>query len=382
MKRSLFRRIAGSLLFLITLLAAVWIICCSAASFISPLRVKYLALFTITAPFAIGVNVLLLLMWLFFAHRKWRCVVPLLALGFSYHLIGVTFGLHPFGHNDMTAGEQRLKVMNWNVHGLGIFDKPADRTTDDKIVAQIQKEGADVLCLHEFYTVHNNALKPYSTALMQACGYKEYRFRYDNTLGLKIYLGTAIFSRYPISNFQSHALHLRADGWEDVHLLQCDVSLPNGKIVRLFATHLQSFLLSDNDKSFLEEVSKRDTTIKASRSRSFVVKFGDAYQKRARQADSAAAIIAQSPYPVILCGDFNDLPASYAYERMRGNLCDAFADGGFGIGHTYNLLSPTLRIDYIFYNAAAMKLVGFSSPRTTLSDHNPVIANFDISSGK
>ncbi len=331
-----------------------------------------------TAPFAIVANALLLLCWLLFTRKKWRLVVPLMALGAAYRIIPAVFGFHPFTSDNLDAGTGRLKVMSWNVHGMGIFDRPADRTTDDRIIAQIRAEGPDILCLPEFYTVYNNALKPYSTHIMEECGYKEFRFKYDNTIGAKIYLGTAFFSRYPVSNYQYHALHTRPDGDADIQIMHCDLSLPGGKTVRVFAMHLQSFTLSDGEKSYLEEVSNRDSGIAIGRSRSFVRRFAEAYIKRSVQADEAAKIIARSPHPAILCGDFNDLPASYTYERMKGKLKDAFSERGFGIGRTYNLLSPTLRIDYIFYDDAALKLIGFRSQYSSLSDHNPVIANFEL----
>ncbi len=331
-----------------------------------------------TSPFAVAANVGLLLFWALFAKKKWRLIVPLLALGCAYRIIPAVFGLHLFAGYDLTTGPGRLKVMSWNVHGMGIFDRPPDRTTDDRIIAQIRAEAPDILVLPEFYTVYNNSLKPYSTHIMDECGYKEFRFRYDNTIGAKIFLGTALFSRYPVSNDHVYALHTRHDGDVDVQLMRADVTLPGGKKLRVFTTHLQSFTLSDKEKDYLEEVSNRDSGLAISKSRSFIRRFGGAYLKRAIQADSAAAIIAESPYPIVLCGDFNDLPASYTYERMKGKLNDAFAERGFGIGRTYNMLSPTLRIDYVFYDPAALKLIGFRSQYSTLSDHNPVIANFEV----
>jgi endonuclease/exonuclease/phosphatase family metal-dependent hydrolase len=378
LKPSFFRRAIGSIAFILTLLAALWLACCVAASHISPLSQKYLALFSITAPFAIMANVLLLLMWLFFARRKRRIIVPLAALVLSYPLVKSVFGLHFFKPQEMTGGPGRLKVMSWNVHGLGIFDKPANPATDDSILRLIEKESPDILCLTEFYTVYNNALKPYTTALMKACGYHEYRFKYDNTLGSKIYLGVAVFCRYPISDYKVYSLHRRGDGQDDVQLMQYDVHLPDKRIVRVYFTHLQSFLLSDGEKTYLEEVKHRDRDMAVDKSRSYLRRFGEVYVKRAIQADSAAGIIAKSPYPVLICGDFNDLPGSYTYHAMRGKLRDAFAERGRGLGRTYNLFSPTLRIDYIFYDPAMLRIIGFRSPATTLSDHNPVIANFEL----
>ena len=38
--------------------------------------------------------------------------------------------------------------------------------------------------------------------------------------------------------------------------------------------------------------------------------------------------------PVILCGDFNDTPASYTYRTVKGDLTDGFRDCGSGFGYT------------------------------------------------
>ncbi|MBK7123675.1 MAG: hypothetical protein IPH68_13225 [Chitinophagaceae bacterium] len=49
----------------------------------------------------------------------------------------------------------------------------------------------------------------------------------------------------------------------------------------------------------------------------------------------------------MICGDFNDVPNSYTYFTLKGNLQDAFLKKGSGFGRTLNFISPTLRIDYI-----------------------------------
>ena len=58
----------------------------------------------------------------------------------------------------------------------------------------------------------------------------------------------------------------------------------------------------------------------------------------------------QSPYPVIVAGDFNDTPVSYAYRKIRKGLNDSFVNSGYGAGFTYKGNYPPNRIDYILYD--------------------------------
>lgn len=267
-----------------------------------------------------------------------------------------------------------LKIMSWNVHGLGLFDKPVDKGMPEKIFNIVEKQQPDVFCMIEFYT-HTDGSNKKASQYFEKAGYKEYRFMYDNDLGSKIYIGNAVFSKYPLSNFEEISID------QYIKMMRCDVTLPNEKKVRLFVVHLQSFLLADKDKAFIEEVKTNRDKLddKPGYSRTFLEKMHNAYLKRAPQAILARAEMDKSPYPAVLCADLNDVPCSYTYTTIKGNLKDAFAQKGKGLGRTYNLISPTLRIDYIFYNDTALKLLGYESISTpSYSDHNPVIANFSI----
>ena len=61
-------------------------------------------------------------------------------------------------------------------------------------------------------------------------------------------------------------------------------------------------------------------------------------------------MIERSPYPVILCGDFNEVPYGYAYGRVRKQLRNAFENSGTGFGFTYNKAPRYIRIDNQFYS--------------------------------
>jgi endonuclease/exonuclease/phosphatase (EEP) superfamily protein YafD len=84
-----------------------------------------------------------------------------------------------------------------------------------------------------------------------------------------------------------------------------------------------------------------------------------------------------SPYSIILCGDFNDVPNSYAYETIGAGLQNAFVQKGSGISRTFSSISPTLRIDNIFADKR-FTVTQFTRVKKLLSDHFPIVADLKI----
>ena len=86
----------------------------------------------------------------------------------------------------------------------------------------------------------------------------------------------------------------------------------------------------------------------------------------------------KSPYPNIVCGDFNDVPNSYAYSIIGKGMKNAFVEKGNGLGRTFTGISPTLRIDNIFVDKR-WGVQQFIRVQKKLSDHYPIIT--DIKKG-
>jgi endonuclease/exonuclease/phosphatase family metal-dependent hydrolase len=83
--------------------------------------------------------------------------------------------------------------------------------------------------------------------------------------------------------------------------------------------------------------------------------------------------------PVILCGDFNDLPGRRVHKKMKERFIDTWQVVGQGEGHTYSSIAPKKRIDYIWISPtnAIMPLRAWV-PQTQASDHFPLVADFQI----
>jgi endonuclease/exonuclease/phosphatase family metal-dependent hydrolase len=371
--KSIFRRLFSSTVFLLNILAIVWLGFCIAASYTDPLKVKNIAIFSLTTPFAVAVNLGFVILW-FFSTHKLRALLSLSILLIGYKTTSTVFAFNFFDKNDMVRRPRTIKILSWNSHGMGVFNKPISKAFDQKILDFLHEQDADILCLPEYSLTIDNILKPYAEKIIKSNGYIDYRFQADNSLNDRIYLGTAVFSKYPFKNYQTHQLS------RYIYMMQGDVQLPYDKTVRVFFVHLTTFGLSDKEKDYIDEVKHNTDSVKGAMKSAnlFVKKLNTAYENRAGEVNKAIAIIKKSPYPVILCGDFNDLPGSYTYTTMRGNLSDAFLDKGKGFGRSYNRLFPTIRIDHFFYSDSVLRLIGFECPSTELSDHNPIITNFEI----
>ncbi len=106
-------------------------------------------------------------------------------------------------------------------------------------------------------------------------------------------------------------------------------------------------------------------------------KLKQAFLLREEQANYIAKHIQKSPYPVLVCGDLNDTPSSYAYNQLSHGLKDAFKEKGIGFGSTYAGTLPFLRIDYAFTSqdctVDAFRVIPISS-----SDHYPIYVHLKL----
>ena len=106
---------------------------------------------------------------------------------------------------------------------------------------------------------------------------------------------------------------------------------------------------------------------------SIIRQIREASFERAEQVKILVSHIEKSPYPVIICGDFNDPPTSYSYRKVRGNRKDAFVEAGSGRSTTYDIgRIASLRIDNILFSDV-FRAYNYKSPRVYLSDHFPVM---------
>ena len=107
--------------------------------------------------------------------------------------------------------------------------------------------------------------------------------------------------------------------------------------------------------------------------RLLIRKLAEASAIRGSQADSIAQEIASSQHPyIIVCGDFNDTPISYAHRVIGQGLNDTFTQSGRGLGISYNQNKFYFRIDNILASKN-LKSYNCTVDRSIKeSDHYPI----------
>jgi len=312
-----------------------------------------LAFLGLAYPVLVLANITVLLVWLARRPRIWA-LVPLFTLLAGLDHFGGIIGVRGFG--EKKPGENSFRVVTYNVRRFQPHGQPfgfvIDKKDWDQELAVLEP---DILVLQEFELIA-------SLEATQACA----------ALGLKYQAITkgddlVIFSRYPILGSRAFIF----DKIYGFRYVDIDVE---GKIFRVFSVHLQSNAITRIADNMVENASfKEKKTWMAIKG--MLGRYRRAARIRKGQAQEIADRVRQSPYPVILCGDLNDVSQSRVYHIVGAGLQDAFVQRGSGMGITYAGSLPALRIDVIFADPS-IEVLRCKTGKTGFSDHQPVIADF------
>lgn len=297
-------------------------------------------------------NLLLMLIQLF-TKRKRRSLIPLFAI--LLHADYLLAMYQPPCWNKPAVAEQEgtpLTVVTYNASHFYWNRK----YTMNEAAAYIKKLQPDIICFQEapgdgYY--HRDSIR-------YAFDYVLYKYISRRT----DHLPTTIYSRYPIHSVKA----LYYENSQNMSLI-ADIRI-NNRYIRVINNHFET--TSVNAYRGIITAPGKSLEIRTKAVKDLVLKMKRNYRKRAEQADMIHAEIKRSPYPVLICGDFNDTPASYTYHRTLKGLTDGFCDSGSGYQYTFRQLYKLWRIDYVFYSKS-LKGRECYSPETSYSDHNMVV---------
>ncbi len=339
------------------------------AQWISPSLFWPIAFFGLAFPPLAIINLLFTVYWLF--RRRKFFIYPLLAL-----LIGIPMisRFVQFGNNkEVVDISSPFKILTYNVH---VFDQYHSKYGDksyarDGILNFLKQQDADIYCFQEFYQRVGNTDMD-NIALFKKALNTPYSYSANYSPKSK-YLYNVILSKYPIEG--KGIIGTTNKG--TISGIYSDINI-NGSTIRIYSVHLQSFQIS-SEKDIIAmdfDLNSREGQEKIKKSSiRMAQKFRRAFAARSIQINSLKEHIASATIPVMVVGDFNDTPSSYAYGQLRTQLEDSFMENGSGFGQTYIGPYPSFRIDYILHNAT-LRNYEYKTGHIKFSDHYPISGVF------
>ncbi len=301
--------------------------------------------------------------WLFYKRRYWLISIPALLL--TLPGLTVSWGFH-FPDRHAAPGPASFTVMTFNCSSMGLNGYTIDTLEQVRIYEELEKASPDILCLQEFFTHAEADFINHLSNIQKKLNYSHRYFIRQFTIMETWHYGSVIFSRFPIIDTANIPLP-NAGPFE---VLARARLLIGHDTVRLLSAHLASYKLRRQDYAVL--TSPKGLVRKVAK------KMRRSFGPRSQQAQLLQREIAASAEPVIVVGDLNDVPVSFTYKTVRGNLQDAFLAQGSGLGRTFSALAPNLRIDYIF-TGQHFTVDNFFIFRRKGFEHFPVMARLSSS---
>ncbi|MCH2224472.1 MAG: endonuclease/exonuclease/phosphatase family protein [Crocinitomicaceae bacterium] len=294
---------------------------------------------------------------------RWALIIiGIIAIGGKLH-----FGTFCIGWGDKNnLNTKELKVTSYNVRLFDVYNpvKKEGIKNKESILRFLKNTNSDVYCFQEFY--HQEGSRNFSTkeALEKELStpFQHQRYKTSKYKGQKF--GVALYSKHKI-------IRRGEITFSDVvrtynYCIYADIVKAKDTF-RIYNAHFQSIHFHRGDYALFNEenlqAAKQD-----SRPFRLVGKILNAYPIRAEQVKKVMEHVNNSPYPVIVMGDFNDTPMSYCYTQFNKVLTDAYRNTSIGMGRTYAGRVPAGRIDYIFHDES-IGSKDFSIQKEKLSDH-------------
>ena len=311
------------------------------------------AMLVYALPLLIAGNFVLLIYWL--ALRRWHwALMPLIAILCCIPYSGTLF---KFGSLDESVEKlPGLKIATYNV---ALFGRETSGFMAQDILSEMKKQKVDILCFQEYSDKSGDKKNSDS--------YKDY-FPY-------MVFGESdmvVYSRYPIVRSKNIPFEMTNNSamWVEVKV--------ENQIIRVYNAHLETTGI--NGALHRAAKMQKNTGIQVEKNTLLSAIYGNytiGMMARAGQANTLAMDMRDSEAPIIVCGDFNDVPYSYVYNTMKGNLVDGFKECGSGWMYTFRGGNKSVRIDYIFHDEK-FKGLTYYKKELTYSDHYPVFMKIEM----
>lgn len=307
--------------------------------YIPPKNFPTLSILSLGVSPLILVNILFVFYWLI--RLKKKIFLSLIVLIIAYLHFSSFFEFSSEG--DTSEYRNSISVLSYNVRLFNAYEEKPSADIPIVVNKMLESQQPDVFFVQEYYRESKLTFPEYP--------YKFIHFKNDDAK-----LGHAIFSKYPLINKGAFDFKKTYN-----NTLYADV-VKGGDTVRIYNLHLKSLGIKPSVTSLQEGDTEK-----------LMKRISNAFVAQEEQVKAIIDHKKLSPYPVLLCGDFNNTPFSFVYRKLNNNMKDAFLERGNGLGTTYLFDSYPMRIDYIL-TSESFDIIKFETINESFSDHYPISA--------
>ncbi len=357
------RKFTDKLILILNIIIAAGLLFSYLAPFINPAKFTLPALFGLAYPYLLMINLIFISYWLIRLKKEIFISLLVVLLGW-YHLNN----LLPMNGKNIDLPEEAnpervFKVLSYNVRGFNRYHWNKDPNTGNNLFNFLQEQSPNIICFQEYYAPSSIKSRKELDNQFSFCPYSA--IYYTSSPASISGFGIATYSSFPIIKRSRIPFNSSSNAAMYTDLLIYSDT------VRLFNLHLESIRFMEENYSFMDTVRFAYNNEQMREIRKIGSRLKTAFVQRAEQATMIANYIKDSPYPVIVMGDFNDTPQSYAYRKISKGIHDAFRKAGRGFGNTYAGELPSFRIDHIMYSDPFIPYQ-FKRFKEEYSDHFPV----------
>lgn len=355
-------RIASWGLYAITLMAAF-------GGRVNPDYLTLPAIMVLALPYLAGLTLITAIAWLATRHLITGATgIVTILLGWSG--IGTAFPLSL--PNKAPENSKTFTLLTFNSLHLDDIEHPD--APGNRAASFLINCGADIICLQELEDWNDKEeIHNFSPSLRDSL-FAVYPYRAGHSG--KGDFDLKVLSKYPVKMIPGIA---GVSEYDENRFAYFRVDI-DGTRIGIFNMHLTSYSLSEDERRVITDIHSSRTAKNSAREFKSKIfpKLQHSFQGRADNVDMLTEVTDNMRGRLIVCGDFNDVPASWAYRKMRqAGFRDAYAETSFGPTFTYNQHLFLFHLDQIFYRGGLLPL-RVSREKIKTSDHYPLMAEFAI----
>ena len=337
---------------IITVLAMIFTIVGLYGGDVQPAGNTARAMLVYALPLLIAADLVLLVFWLIMRRWHWA-LIPLIAI---LCCIPYSQTIYQFGSLDPTADSKPgIKIATYNV---AMFSRETSGFIAQDILSEMKKQKVDVVCFQEYN---------------DQCGDKKNSDSYKDYFPYMA-MGESdmmIYSRYPIRKSKNLNFEMTNNSamWAEINV--------NGTTLRVYNAHLETTGINSTLHKAGKLINQGLDVESNALMRAFYGNYTLGMIARSGQANVLAMDMRECEAPIIVCGDFNDVPYSYVYNTILGDKVDGFTECGSGFMYTFRGGNKKVRIDYIFHDKG-MTGLSYYKRELSYSDHNPVFMKIGL----